>query len=126
MESNMKIIIIILFCISFVFAVKPVPRQGNTPEVKKPAANVEVVQNKDQYEKDDKDKNDEKDKQDEFIDNNKNGVNDKREDDVQKIKNTQSKHKDIIKKKKSSSNNTKNTDNNNKKPSTPKTIKKTK
>ena len=113
----MKILILLVFCVSMVFAVQPVPRPKTNKEVK---TATEVVQKKDNKDKDDK-KNDNNQK-DRIVDDNKDGVHDQREDDLQKIKNTKSKHKDIIKNKKSatpSSNKSSNT-----KPSVPKKVKK--
>lgn len=106
----MKIIILLIFCASMVFAVKPVPRTEKKIETKNVKTATEVVQKK----------TDEKDKKekDEIIDNDHDGINDQREDDLQKIKNTKSKHKDLIKNKKT------NTPAPSKKPSTPKKIKK--
>jgi hypothetical protein len=98
-----------------VFAVKPVPRNEKKVEIKNVTSASEIVQKKTD-EKDKKD--DDKKEKDRIIDKNGDGVNDQREDDLQKIKNTKSKHKDLIKKKNA------NTPAVNKKPATPKKIKK--
>jgi hypothetical protein len=100
-----------------VFAVQPVPRTKKNAEVK---TATELVQTKDNKDKDDR-KDDNKDK-DRIVDDNKDGVHDQREDDIQKIKNTKSKHKDIIKNKKSTAPSSGKSSS--KKPSVPKKVKK--
>lgn len=110
----MKIILILFFCATLVFAVKPVPRPENNGDVKTATG---VVQNKGDDKNDDA-RDDEKDKKDLFKDDNSDGVNDQREDDLQKIKNTKPKEKDVNKSKKV------NTPPSNKKPATPKKINK--
>jgi len=115
----MKILILLILCASMVFAVKPVPRTEKKVEVKNVKTATKIVQNKDDDgDKNDKDENDGQKEKDRIIDKNGDGVNDQREDDLQKIKNTKSKHKDLIKNKKT------NKSSPSKKPSTPTKIKK--
>ncbi|MBN2619472.1 hypothetical protein JXB22_00155 [candidate division WOR-3 bacterium] len=115
----MKVIMILLLCTTLVFAVKPVPRPENKSDVKNVKTATEVVQNKD---KDDDKKDDAGDDakitKDHFKDDNADGVNDQREDDLQKIKNTKTKEKDVKTNKKV------NTPSSNKKPAIPKKVNK--
>jgi hypothetical protein len=111
----MKMIMLLLLGTTMLFAVKPVSRPGNKTDIKNVKTATEVVQNKD--EDDDKKDNagdDAKITQDHFKDDNADGVNDQREDDLQKIKNTKAKEKDVKANKKV------NTPSSNKKPATPK------
>jgi hypothetical protein len=113
----MKIIMLFLFCVTMLFAVKPVPHPGNKVESKDSKTAVEFVKNKDSDDDRNHDlKSDDQKQKDHFKDDNSDGVNDQREDDLQKIKNTQSKYKNLIKKKNSK------TSSPGKKPATPKKI----
>lgn len=95
MEIDMKTIMLLLFCSTMLFAVKPVLRPDNKADVKNVKTASEVVQNKDKDgDENDKDKNTNPDKKDQFIDKNNDGVNDQREDDLQTIKNTKPKDRD--------------------------------
>ncbi|UCC11343.1 MAG: hypothetical protein JSW02_08305 [candidate division WOR-3 bacterium] len=85
----MKKFILFIFIASIAFAVTPVPRDKK--EVKKTTPKAVYVQHDN---KDDKDtKKDDDRRKDRFIDNDSNGVNDKREKDFQKIKESKTKHK---------------------------------
>jgi hypothetical protein len=94
----MKYIIVLIFFASLLFGVKPVPRNnGDKDEDKK---TEKVIKTTDKTEK-------RYTKQkDHYIDKNANGVNDQREEDFQKIKQLNSKHKAPPKK----NNNTKSTE----------------
>jgi hypothetical protein len=90
----MKVLFILAFLSSTLFAITPVPRNSKAADNPSSVGKT-VVANNDN--KDDK-KDDDKDK-DKFKDDNKNGVNDQREEDFQKIKELKTKHKDVLKKK---------------------------
>ena len=99
----MNKLIILLFLGSLLFAVQPVVRNTNrTTRNDDKIKNEDVVkENKDDkviIKKDDKDDDKNNDKKDRFQDADSNGVNDQREDDLQKIKNLNTKFKDLIKK----------------------------
>lgn len=85
----MKKLILLIFIASIVFAVTPVPRDKKP--VKTSTPNTVLVQHD---KKDDKDtKKDDDRRKDRFIDSDSNGVNDQREKDFQKIKESKTKHK---------------------------------
>lgn len=83
----MKYIICLIFFASLLFGVKPVPRNNGGDDDDKKTEKVIKTGNK----------TDKKTK-DRFIDKDANGVNDQREKDLQKIKQTNSKHKELLKK----------------------------
>ena len=94
----MKRFIVLIFFASLLFGVKPVPRNnGDKDEDKK---TEKVIKTSNKTEKKDKDH---------FIDKDANGVNDQREKDLQKIKQTNSKHKELLKKNNNKKSNTKKT-----------------
>ena len=94
----MKYIICLIFFASLLFGVKPVPRNNGGDDDDKKTEKVIKTGNK----------TDKKTK-DRFIDKDANGVNDQREKDLQKIKQTNSKHKELLKKNNNKKTSTKNT-----------------
>jgi hypothetical protein len=91
----MKKFILLIFIASLLFAVQPVPRKNKTSSDNKPKINV-VNKGKPSYYT----QNPAKTKgHDRFEDADSNSINDKREDDFQKIKKMNSKFKDKYKKK---------------------------
>jgi hypothetical protein len=97
----MKKLMILIFFASLLFAVKPVPRTKKTNDNRKSVVKTEKIV---EYKKQDNYKNRKESKKDDFIDTDSNGVNDQREDDLQKIKQLKTKHKDLLKKKSSRKN----------------------
>lgn len=88
-SMNMRQLMLIIFMASIGYAVTPVPRDEKPVKTQK--ENTVLVQHDD---KDDKDtKKDDDRRKDRFIDNDSNGVNDKREKDFQKIKESKTKHR---------------------------------
>ena len=83
----MKYLIVLIFFASLLFGVKPVPRNNGGDDDDKKTEKVIKTSNK--TEKKDKDR---------FIDKDANGVNDQREKDLEKIKQANSKHKELLKK----------------------------
>jgi hypothetical protein len=112
--AGMKILIVFVFLAGLMFGITPVPR--NNKSTGKTTTNTKVIANNNKT--DDKKSDDKEKEKDRFKDADKNGVNDQREDDFQKIKEMKTKHKDILKQK-SSKPKGKTT-----KPSKPKTVKK--
>ena len=85
----MKQFILLIFLASIAFAVKPVPRDKKEVTTSTPkAAYVQHDTKNDTDTKKDDDK-----RKDRFVDSDSNGVNDKREKDFQKIKESKTKHK---------------------------------
>lgn len=84
----MKRYIILVFLAGLLFGVKPVPRNNGDDKDKK-TKTEKVIKTSNKTEKKEKDR---------FIDNNSNGINDQREKDLQKIKQLNSKHKELLKK----------------------------
>jgi hypothetical protein len=93
----MKKIVIFIFFVSLLFAVKQVPRPSNrntedeSPRTVEPIQRREVVQER----IDDRDNK----QKDYFQDSDSNSINDRREDDFQEIKGLKTKFKDFLKKK---------------------------
>ena len=83
----MKYFIVLIFFASLLFGVKPVPRNNGDKDDDKKTEKVIKTTNKT-----------ERKEKDLFIDKDANGVNDQREKDLQKIKQTNSKHKELLKK----------------------------
>jgi uncharacterized protein YlxW (UPF0749 family) len=98
---EMKRFIILIFFASLLFAVKPVPRTKKANNNKGSVVKTEKIV---EYKKQNSYENKAKNKKDDFIDTDSNGVNDQREDDLQKIKQLKTKHKDLLKKKSSGKN----------------------
>jgi len=88
----MKRFIVLIFFASLLFGVKPVPRNNGDKDQDKKTE--KVIKNSDKTEKTDTKQKD----KDHYIDNDANGVNDQREEDFQKIKQLNSKHKESPKK----------------------------
>ena len=85
----MKKLILLIFIAGIAFAVTPVPRDKKPAKTSTPSAVYVQHDNKD-----DKDTKKEDDRRkDRFIDSDSNGVNDQREKDFQKIKESKTKHK---------------------------------
>ena len=94
----MKYFIVLIIFASLLFGVQPVPRNnGDKDEEKKTEKVIKTTNKTEKKETKQKDK-------DKFIDNNANGVNDQREEDLQKIKQLNSKHKNLLKKNNSNKN----------------------
>ncbi|MGB3341258.1 MAG: hypothetical protein WBB37_07235 [bacterium] len=87
----MKYFLVLIIFASLLFGVQPVPRNNGDKDEEKKTEKVIKTTNKTEK-KDTKQKD-----KDKFIDNNANGVNDQREEDLQKIKQLNSKHKDLLK-----------------------------
>jgi len=94
----MKYFIVLIIFASLLFGVQPVPRNNGDKDEEKKTEKVIKTTNKTEK-KDTKQKD-----KDKFIDNNANGVNDQREEDLQKIKQLNSKHKNLLKKNNSKKN----------------------
>jgi hypothetical protein len=98
----MKYFLLILLMVNMLLAIEQVPRRSSTAETKESEIGIEAKQsatNSDARKNEVRERTivQEKEKQrDLFIDNNSNGVNDRREDDFQSIKTKKSKHKDKI------------------------------
>lgn len=92
---EMKRFIILIFFASLLFAVKPVPRIKKANNDKGSVVKTEKIA---EHKKQNSYENKAKIKKDDFIDTDSNGVNDQREDDLQKIKQLKTKHKDLLKK----------------------------
>jgi len=90
---EMKRFIILIFFASLLFAVKPVPRIKKANNDKRSVVKTEKIA---EYKKQNSHENKAKNKKDDFIDTDSNGVNDQREDDLQKIKQLKTKHKDLL------------------------------
>ncbi|MEE8596967.1 MAG: hypothetical protein V3T09_04065 [bacterium] len=89
----MKRFIILIFFASLLFAVKPVPRTKKANNDKGSVVKTEKIT---EYKKQNSYENKAKTKKDYFKDTDSNGVNDQREDDLQKIKQLKTKHKDLL------------------------------
>lgn len=96
----MKRLIVLIFLASLLFGVKPVPRNKNNDNKNQKTKTEKVIKNDRQSDKKDSKRKD----KDGFIDIDANGVNDQREDDLQKIKQLHSKHKNLLKKNNSKKN----------------------
>lgn len=90
---EMKRFIILIFFASLLFAVKPVPRTKKANNDKRSVVKTEKIT---EHKKQNSYENKAKTKKDDFIDTDSNGVNDQREDDLQKIKQLKTKHKDLL------------------------------
>ncbi len=90
---EMKRFIILIFFASLLFAVKPVPRTKKANNDKGSVVKTEKIT---EYKKQNSYENKAKTKKDYFKDTDSNGVNDQREDDLQKIKQLKTKHKDLL------------------------------
>jgi hypothetical protein len=88
----MKYFIVLIVFASLLFGVQPVPRNNGDKDEEKKTEKVIKTTNKTEK-KDIKQKD-----KDHYIDNDANGVNDQREEDFQKIKQLNSKHKESPKK----------------------------
>ena len=102
----MKYLLLILLMANLLLAIEQVPRRNGPSETKKSDISIEEKQsttNSDARRNEARDRvvvQKEEKQRDLFIDNNSNGVNDRREDDFQSIKSKKSKHKDMIDKQK--------------------------
>jgi len=102
----MKYLLLILLMANMLLAIEQVPRRSSSSETKKSEISIETKQstaNSDARTNEARERivvQKEEKPRDLFIDNNSNGVNDRREDDFQSIKTKKSKHKDMIDKQK--------------------------
>lgn len=95
---EMKRFIILIFFTTLLFGVKQVPRRKKADVDKKPSTVIDVVQRDVLHQ--DKDRNQDIKQKDYFIDSDSNSINDRREDDFQKIKKLKKpKIKNLFKKK---------------------------
>ncbi|MGB7055280.1 MAG: hypothetical protein WBE28_08165 [bacterium] len=98
----MKYLLVILLMANVLLAIEQVPRRTNSSETNKSEVRVEAKKsetNSDSRTNEARERTvvQKKEKErDRFIDNNSNGVNDRREDDFQNIKTKKSKHKEKL------------------------------